>query len=227
VIVVLLILFSAVVAGYQAVQRFYHPQAVHHLGAVAAASVLSFLGNEGVAMFRIKVGKEIGSAALVADGYHSRTDGWGSLAVLTGAVGVWLGFPLADPIAGFVITLSILYIVWQSGKDVFTRLLDGVDPEVLDEVAHAVDHVKGVKAVGDVKARWVGHKLRVEMSIAVRSEASLSEAHAVAHEVRHQLMHHLPHLEEAVIHVDQEDKFGSEHHRIPAHTHDGRETHSH
>ncbi len=225
--IVFLILFSAVVAGYQAVQRFLHPQEVHHLGIVAAASVLSFLGNEGVAIFRIKVGKEIGSAALIADGYHARTDGWGSLAVLAGAVGVWLGFPLADPIAGFVITLSILYIVWQSGKDIFTRLLDGVDPEVLHEVAHAVDHVKGVKAVGDVKARWVGHKLRVEMSIAVKSESSVSEGHAIAQEVRHQLTHHLPHLEEAVIHVDPEDKFGPEHHRIAAHTHDGLEPHSH
>lgn len=199
--IVFLILFSAVVAGYQAVQRFLHPQAVHHLGIVAAASVLSFLGNEGVAIFRIKVGKEIGSAALIADGYHARTDGWGSLAVLAGAAGVWLGFPLADPIAGFIITASILYIVWQSGKDIFTRLLDGVDPEVLHEVAHSVEHVKDVKGVDDVKARWVGHKLRVEMSIAVRPDASLSEGHAIAEEVRRELRHHLPHLEDAVIHV--------------------------
>ncbi len=227
VIVVLIILFSAIVAGYEAMQRFFHPQTIHHLWAVAVASVVGFLGNEGVAIFRIKVGKEIGSAALVADGYHARTDGWGSLAVLVGAMGVWFGFPLADPIMGLIIAVSILFIVWQSGKDIFTRLLDGVDPEVLHEVTHAADHVIGVKGIDDVKARWVGHKLRVEMSIAVRSDASLSESHAIAQEVRHQLMHHLPHLEDAVIHVDQENRLGFEHHHILNHAHDGLAPHSH
>jgi cation diffusion facilitator family transporter len=126
VVVVLIILFSAVVAAYQAVERLINPQPVGFLWAVAAASLVGFLGNEAVAVFRIRVGREIGSAALVADGYHARTDGWTSLAVLAGAVGVWLGYPLADPIVGLLIAAAILLIVWQSGKAVFTRLLDGV-----------------------------------------------------------------------------------------------------
>src|SRR5215216_242828 len=98
VMVVLIILFSAVVAGYQAIERLIHPQPVGLLWAVAAAAVVGFVGNEGVAIFRIRVGRQIGSAALIADGYHARTDGWTSLAVLVGAVGVWLGYPIADPL---------------------------------------------------------------------------------------------------------------------------------
>ncbi|MBI4688882.1 MAG: cation transporter [Nitrospirae bacterium] len=96
---------------------------------VIIASIIGFLGNESVAVFRIRVGKEIGSAALIADGQHARVDGLTSLAVLFGAVGVWLGYPLADPIVGLFITITILRIVWASGKAVFVRLLDGVDPE--------------------------------------------------------------------------------------------------
>ena len=130
--IVLTILLSALVAGYESVNRFFHPQPVTYLWAVITASVVGFLGNEAVAIFRIRVGKEIGSAALVADGYHARVDGLTSLAVLFGAVGVWLGFPLADPIVGLLITVAIFRIVWQSGKSIFTRLLDGVDPEVID-----------------------------------------------------------------------------------------------
>src|SRR5215216_3569932 len=137
VIVVLIILFSAVVAGYQAVERLIHPQPIGMLWAVAVASVIGFLGNEAVAVFRIRVGREIGSAALVADGYHARTDGWTSLAVLIGAIAVWLGYPLADPIVGLLIAAAILVIVWQSGKAVFTRLLDGVEPEAIEEIRHA------------------------------------------------------------------------------------------
>jgi len=120
--------------------------------------VVGFLGNEAVAVFRIRVGREIGSAALVADGYHARTDGWTSLAVLLGALGVWLDYPLADPIVGLLIALTILVIVWRSGRTVFARLLDGVDPKVLEEVRHAVGHVGEVKEVGEVRARGIGHR---------------------------------------------------------------------
>ncbi len=133
VIVVLIILFSAIVAGYEAIDRLFHPQPVGYLWAVAAAAVVGFVGNEAVAIFRIRAGREIGSAALVADGYHARTDGWTSLAVLLGAGGVWLGYPPADPLVGLIIAAAILVIVWQSGKTIFTRLLDGVEPKVIDE----------------------------------------------------------------------------------------------
>src|SRR5215204_2206730 len=121
--VVLTILASAVFAGYESIQRLFTPQVVTNLWAVVIASIVGFLGNEAVALFRIKVGREIGSAALVADGYHARTDGLTSLAVLAGALGVWLGFPLADPIVGVLITIAIFGIVWQSARSVLMRML--------------------------------------------------------------------------------------------------------
>ncbi len=190
VLVVLIILFSAAVAGYQSVEHIFDPQPLDLLWAVAA-SVIGFLGNEAVAVFRIRVGREIGSAALVADGYHARTDGWTSLAVLLGAIGVWLGYPLADPIVGMFITLAILGIVWQSGKLVFTRLLDGVDPELVEEVRHAASHVPGVEDVTEVRARWSGHELHAEVNVAVQPRLSVAEGHAIAREVNHRLLHQL------------------------------------
>jgi cation diffusion facilitator family transporter len=225
--IVLIILFSAIVAGYQAVDRLLNPQPIEYLGAVVAASLVGFVGNEAVAVFRIKVGRQIGSAALVADGYHARTDGWTSLAVLLGAVGVWFGYPLADPIVGLLIAAAILVIVWQSGKTVFTRLLDGVDPGVIEEIRHAASHVEGVEDVAEVRARWLGHRLRAEVNVAVSPELSVAEGHAIAREVNHQLMHHLGYLDMAVVHVDPVQQSGEEHHRIPAHSHDDLPTHSH
>jgi len=127
--IVLTILFSAIVAGYESIQRLVRPQPVEYLQAVVAAAGVGFLGNEAVAIFRIRVGHEIGSAALIAEGYHARVDGLTSLAVLVGAVGVWLGVPLADPLVGLLITAAIVRIVWQSSGSIFTRLIDGVDPE--------------------------------------------------------------------------------------------------
>jgi cation diffusion facilitator family transporter len=225
--VVLIILFSAAVAGYQAVQRLIDPQPVGFLGALAAAAIVGFIGNEAVAVFRIRVGRQIGSAALIADGYHARTDGWTSLAVLVGAIGVWLGYPLADPIVGLLISAAILVIVWQSGKMVFTRLLDGVDPSVIDEIRHAAEGVEGVETVSEVRARWVGHRLRAEVNVAVEPELSVAEGHAVAREVNHRIMHELGYLETAVVHVDPAQESGEEHHHVAAHSHDGLPTHSH
>jgi len=227
VVVVLIILFSAVVAGYQAIDRLLTPQPIGYLWAVMVASIIGFVGNEAVAIFRIRVGREIESAALTADGYHARTDGWTSLAVLLGAIGVWLGYPLADPIVGLLIAAAILMIVWQSGKAVFTRLLDGVDPEVLEEIRHATGHVSGVEDVAEVRARWLGHRLRAEVNIAVSPELSVAEGHAIAREVNHQLLHELRYLDMAVVHVDPVQESGEEHHRIGAHRHDGLPNHSH
>ena len=165
--VVLTILASAVVAGYQAVMRLLHPEPVGYLWAVAAAALLGFLGNEAVAVFRIRVGREIGSAALVADGFHARADGLTSLAVLGGAAGVWAGFPLADPLVGLLITAAILVLVWQAAGAVLTRMLDGVEPEALDAVGHAARHVPGVDDVAEVRGRWIGHRLAFELNVVV------------------------------------------------------------
>ena len=225
--IVLTITFSAVVAGYETVTRFLHPQPVGYLWAVMIASIIGFIGNEAVAVFRIKVGKEIQSAALIADGYHARTDGWTSLAVLFGAVGVWLGYPLSDPIVGALITLAIVQIVWQSVKAVFTRMLDGIDPAIIDEIRHAVEHVPEVEQITDVRARWLGHRLHAELNVAVPSRLSVADGHAVAKEVRHQLMHHLDYLSSIVVHVDPAEEAGEEFHRITQHTHDGLPVHSH
>jgi cation diffusion facilitator family transporter len=225
--IVLTILFSAIIAGYVSIDRLFHPQTVGHLWAVIIASVIGFLGNEAVAIFRIKVGKEIGSAALVADGYHARVDGLTSLAVLFGAVGVWLGYPLADPIVGLLITVAILRIVWESGKAVFTRLLDGIDPEVIDEIKHAVNHTQGVQDVTEVRVRWLGHRLHAEVNIAVSPEFSVEKGHEIAKEVQHQLLHHLRYLSNATIHVDPVNASGEKHHRITEHSHDDLSAHSH
>ncbi len=227
VFIVLIILFSAVFAGYQSLDRLVHPQTVSHLWAIALASVIGFIGNECVAQFRIKVGREIASAALIADGYHARVDGLTSLAVLAGTLGVWLGYPLADPIVGFLITLAILRIVWDSAKTVFLRLLDGVDPEIIDEIHHSAGHTAGVLGVTEVRVRWSGHQLCAEVNIAVGPTLSVEQGHQIAVEVRHQLLHHLKYLSTATIHVDSATQSGEQFHHIPGHTHDDLPTHSH
>ena len=197
-LIVLIILFSAVFAGYEAINRLIHPQPIIYLGWVAVAGVIGFLGNEIVAVFRIKVGREIQSAALIADGYHARTDGLTSLAVVLGAFGVWAGFPLADPFIGLLICFTILGIVWQSAKSVMVRALDGVEPAIVDEIQHAAEHVKGIKIVS-AKARWLGHRLHTDIAIAVDNKSPVSTGVKLAEELRGELMEHISALRTATI----------------------------
>ncbi len=202
VIIVLLILFSAVVAGYESVNRFFNPQPISHLQAVVAAGIIGCVGNEVVAQFRMKVGKEIGSAALIADGYHARVDGLTSLAVLIGAAGVWLGYPIIDPLIGMLITITILKIVLDTSKPVFTRLLDGVEPEVIDTVKNIAESVDGVCKVTDLRVRWIGHRIHAEINASVDSSLSVEEGHEIANKIRGKLLENLSNLSDTTIHID-------------------------
>ena len=111
ILIVAMIALSAVVAGYESIRRLFHPQPVTNIAVLIAAGLIGFAGNELVAIYRIRVGRRIGSAALVADGLHARTDGFTSLAVVLGALGALAGFPLADPIVGVLITVAILVVL--------------------------------------------------------------------------------------------------------------------
>lgn len=199
--VVAMIALSAVIAGVESIRRLVNPVPIQHVGWVALAGLIGFIGNELVAVYRIRVGRRIGSAALVADGLHARTDGFTSLAVLLGAGGVALGFPLADPIIGLVITVAILAVLRAAVRDVFGRLMDAVDPRFVDTAEAALAAEPGVTGVRSIKMRWIGHRLHVDAELDVDPATSLTDAHRIAHEAEHTLTHAVPKLSSALVHA--------------------------
>lgn len=210
--IVAIILFSGVSAGYESIHRFFHPVTVTHLYAVMTASIVGFLGNEGAAIVRIRVGKEIESAALIADGRHARIDGFASLAVLAGAVGVKLGYPVADPIVGIIITVIIGKVVWDSGIAIFSRMLDGIDPALIPRLTDLIRETEGVENVGEVRARWLGHRLIADVTVGVSPDLSVEKGHEIAAGVQTNIQEHLPHVASVTVHVDPSDKLGEHHH---------------
>jgi cation diffusion facilitator family transporter len=199
--VVAMIALSAILAGVESIRRLANPVPIDHVGWVAAAGLVGFIGNELVAVYRIRVGRRIGSAALVADGMHARTDGFTSLAVLFGAGGVALGFPLADPIIGLVITVAILAVLRSAARDVFRRLMDGVDPALVDSAEVALAAEPGVTGIRSVKMRWIGHRLHAEAELDIDPTVTLADAHRIAHEAEHTLTHAVPKLSTALVHA--------------------------
>ena len=199
--IVAMIALSAVIAGVEAVRRLIDPVPVEHVGWVAMAGLIGFLGNELVAVYRIRVGRRIGSAALVADGLHARTDGFTSLAVLAGAAGVAAGFPLADPIVGLVITVAILAVLRTAVRDVYRRLMDAVDPELVDQAERSLMSTPGVLGVRALRMRWIGHRIHAEADLDIDGQATLIDAHDLAHAAEHRLTHDVPKLRTAAIHA--------------------------
>jgi cation diffusion facilitator family transporter len=202
VVIVGVIFFSACVAGYESVMKLVEGSAVSNVGWIAAAAIVGFLGNEVVAWWRISVGERIGSAALVADGQHARADGFTSLAVLVGAVGVWLGYPIVDPIVGLGITLAILFIVKNSALSIWRRMMDSVDPEVVEGIERAAGEVPQIEGIESLRARWVGHRVYGEVAVRVPSELSVAEAARVREKLYEAAKRALPKLERLTVETD-------------------------
>jgi cation diffusion facilitator family transporter len=217
IVIVGFIAVSAAAAGWASIDRLRHPSDVSYLGAVAAAAIIGFLGNEAVAQLRVRVGKRIGSAALVADGLHARADGYTSLAVLLSAGGLALGWRWADPLIGLAITVAILVVLWQAAREIYRRLMDAVDPSIVDSVESALRSTDGVLDVGSVRLRWIGHRLRAECDIVVDARLTVVAAHAIAVAAEHRLIHDVPRLTAALVHADPEPHEGTDHHADLAH----------
>ena len=201
VLISLVIAASVVLIVWESIDALVNPRPLSNLGWVFAAGIVGALGNEIVAVYRIRTGRKIGSAALIAEGQHARADGLTSIAVVVGVVGVWLGFPRADAIVGLLIAAAIFGILLSSMKSIAHRLMDGIDPKIIDAMSSVAGAVSGVQAVDRVRARWSGHRIEADATIRVAPELNVLDAHQIAEEVEHELLHQTPHLESVVIHL--------------------------
>jgi len=217
IIIVMIIAASAVAAGWTAIHRLLNPAEMTHIPYVAAAGIVGFAGNELVAQYRIRVGRRIGSAALVADGLHARTDGFTSLAVVAAAGGAALGWDWADPVVGLAITVAILVVLKDAATQIYRRLMDAVDPSLVDQAEQTLRGIPGVRDVLAVRLRWIGHQLHAEADLVVDADLSLLDAHQVAADAEHQLTHAIPRLTRATVHTDPDSHPGAHHHEGLSH----------
>ncbi|WP_434061480.1 cation diffusion facilitator family transporter [Paramicrobacterium agarici] len=196
--IIAVVAISAIVAAWQSIDRFFHPQPVHNLWWVVIAGLIGFAGNEAVAIYRIRVGQRIGSAALVADGVHARIDGFTSLAVVIGGFGVMIGFPLADPIVGLLISAAIIVLLWGTVRSLGRRLMDGIEPGLLHRAEHALHDTPGIEGIERLQLRWIGHRLSGNATITT-SVVTLTEADQIATLAQNALRHAIPNLDDIKI----------------------------
>ncbi len=201
VFIVISIGFSAAYILYESAQRLLNPLPLENLEWIALASLVGFVGNELVAEMQIRVGRRIGSDAMIADGQHARIDGLTSLAVLIAVLGTLIGAPILDPIVGVVIALAIVGITWNAIRAIWLRMMDAVDPHLVEHVeAHALE-VPGVLSIESLRLRWVGHRLYGAMIISLSGSTSLQQSQQIVASVQQEARGIIPQLEELVVQV--------------------------
>ena len=202
VFIVISIAFSAGYILWESIGKLLNPEPLTNLPWLAMAAIIGFFGNELVAVMQIRVGRQIGSDAMIADGQHARVDGLTSLAVLVAVFGTLIGLPVLDPIVGIVIAIAIVGITWNAMKAVWYRMMDAIDPGIINRMEHFASEVKGVEQVSSIRARRVGHRIYGEMSLVVDEQLSFVESHTIAENVRRVLHQTEPHLNDMSIHLD-------------------------
>ncbi len=218
-IIVVAIGFSAVAVAWESAQRIREPQQLEFVPWVIAAGLIGAAGNEWVARYRTRVGQRINSAALVADGQHARADALTSLAVVAAGIGAAANWDWVDPVAGLLVAVIILRLLGQTARSMFGRLLDAVDPEIVDRIKTIALETAGVKDVASIRARHHGHRLLITMSVSVDPDTTVAAGHEVAHAVEHNLLHEFPAAADPVVHVDPHGDTDA--HDSIAHHHDG------
>lgn len=201
-IIVLAIAVSAGGVAWESIRRLFDPRTLDHIPWVIAAGFVGAIGNELVAEYRIHVGRQISSAALIADGHHARADALTSLAVVAAGIGAALGADWMDPVAGLIVAAMIILLLKNSATRVFGRLLDAVDPTHVDHARDISAGVEGVKSVDEIRMRWHGHRMLITLTAAVDADASVREGHRIAQEITHQLIHGFPFKTEVLVHID-------------------------
>ena len=200
--VLALIIASAVASGVTSIEHLVHRPPLTNVGLAIGVAAIGFIGNEVAAQYKIRAGRRLRSLALIADGKHSRTDGFASLGAVVGVAGAGLGAAVLDPVAGLIITVIIAGVGWETGRSLTGRLLDEADASLVATIEEIAATTDGVLAVTETRARWTGRRVLAEITLEVAPETPLSHAHALGEEVRHRLYHRIDTLTDVIVHLD-------------------------
>ena len=191
-VIVIVIVFTAAAAALESLGRLLSTEGYSHSVPAMVAALIGVVANVVASEYKIRVGRRIKSMALEADGLHSRLDALVSAGAFLGVLLAWMGFAIADPLAGLAITIAIVYILAGTVGRLVLRMMDAVDPDVIEQITAAAQSVKGVLGVHDVRARWVGRELNAVLHVDCPPDATLREAHDLALAVEHEVEHKVP-----------------------------------
>jgi cation diffusion facilitator family transporter len=195
--VALVIWASAVFAAVASYHKLVEHGTTSHLSLAMVGAVIGMLGNQGVAWYKLRIGRRIQSATLVSDGRHSRLDALSSFGALVGLVAVAAGAKWGDPVAGFAVTLLIAHVGYEVTKDILGHLMDSVDPEIVFAAERAAVGVDGVQHA-HVRARWMGRTLLVEIEGFLHADASIADSDVLGQRVELAVLGAVPEVRSVV-----------------------------
>lgn len=195
--------------GYNALMSIYeHRSAAPGFLAIVAA-LASILLKEAMYRYTLRVGQKIKSLALIGNAWHHRSDAFSSVAVLIGVTAAYVNpaWHLADAYAALMVTFFIIWVALGLTWDALKQVVDTApDRKVLDQLILSASKIEGVREVHDVRARYSGSQIFVEMHVVVDADLSVREGHRIASLVRAHLVNEVSDVTRVIIHVDPESK---------------------
>jgi cation diffusion facilitator family transporter len=201
----LFIAVSALLIGYQAVERLLQPQPLGDAGVGIAVMLLSLGLTVALLALQYKVIRETGSTAVRADSLHYRSDLLLNASILVALVLAKYGWPQLDAFFGLGIALYILWSAWHIAQESTAILMDKeLGPEVSEQMLALACAVPGVLGAHDLRTRMSGNHWFVQLHLELPGRLDLSAAHALCEEVEAAIKAHYPRAE-VLVHADPQE----------------------
>ncbi|MFQ5499938.1 MAG: cation diffusion facilitator family transporter [Candidatus Zixiibacteriota bacterium] len=194
--------------AYNAIGSIYRHQPSHPGLLAVWVSAASIISKEWLFWYTLRIGRRLKSLALIGNAWHHRSDALSSVAVLVGVVAARIdpAWQMADSYAALVVTFFVgkvgFSLIWSALRE----LSDAApDREVLEQIAETASEVDGVLDVHDMRARYSGSTIFVEMHIVVDGDQSVRAGHDIARRVKRGLLDSFVSITHVIIHVDPEE----------------------
>ena len=186
-----------------AFEKILHPELITVPNVYAA--IMAFVGiiiNFSISEYIIRIGKEINSPAIIADGKHQKTDIFSSIAILIGVAVSNMGFPILDPIVGLVIGLLIVKTAFEIAKENIDNIMGKVPSQkLIKQVKEVADSTPRAQNAHNIKVDYQGSYATVYLHIEVDGNLSLNESHKIVHTVENNILKEIPEIKSAMVHA--------------------------
>lgn len=202
----IIVVFLAII-GWEifqgSVERIFNPSLI--TVPETPAAIMAFVGilvNYSVSNYIIRIGKEIKSPAIVADGKHQRTDIYSSVVILAGIIVSNIGYPILDPIIALFISALIFKTAIEIGKENIDNIMGKVpSKEFVDKIMEAAENTPKAQNAHNIKVDYLGSYATVSLHIQLDGDMTLNESHKIVHEVQNNILNEIPEIKYVMVHA--------------------------
>lgn len=202
-IIALMLITVGVKFGISSYERLMDNTPVSGTYWVAGIMVLAALFKEWLSLFSFDLGERINSSALIADGWHHRTDAIASVLVAIAIIASKFGYYWVDAVLGLGVSALIIYTGVEILRDAISKIIGEIDVEEVKEIEKIALSVEQVISIHNIKVHDYGNYKDISLHIEVGHSMSVISAHQIAEQVEKIIEENI--YCQAIVHVDAQE----------------------